>query len=388
MNQYYDELRPCEKEKVDINTFMEKINNNKIVVLKGNYFTVCIGHDLSLRVNSSIGLNNEQEYKNEIEKIRLVKKHKYKTDIMMDLSTVKMAKPLYTEIISEIGCPVGTIPYYVCFNNDSGIEKNELLYTIEKQAESGVSFMTLHLTADISLGKKAYLRKIPVISRGGNILMRDMVINNRKINILLENLDEIIKICKKYNIVISIGSTFRPSSQYDALDEIHMQELNAQKLMAKYLISQGIHIIQEGVGHIPLHKIPQYISELRRDFYIPFMPLGPIVSDRTQGLDHICSAIGASYMALLGGADVINAVTREEHTGGIPSEKSILEAIETARTVSTIIDETRFFSFFNKHNENIYNCIGIPDKVGCSRCGVECPFIWNKYLQENNILES
>ena len=57
----------------------------------------------------------------------------------------------------------------------------------------------------------------------------------------------------------------------------------------------------EGIGHIPMLKIPDYVRYLRKEIYIPFMPLGPIVSDRTSGQDHITAAVGAAYMATLGG---------------------------------------------------------------------------------------
>ena len=72
--------------------------------------------------------------------------------------------------------------------------------------------------------------------------------------------------------------------------------------------------------------LKKYISLIRKDGYIPFMPLGPIPTDRAIGWDHVSSAIGASHMAFEGGADIINSVTREEHTGGIPSLNSIYEA--------------------------------------------------------------
>ena len=107
------------------------------------------------------------------------------------------------------------------------------------------------------------------------------------------------------------------------------------------------------------------------------MPLGPIVSDRTQGYDHITNAVGASYIAGLGGADIINAVTREEHTGGIPTETSFLEAIDGAATVVKIINDSRFFDQNEKPHNLVHNCMGNPDVCGCDRCNYECPFIWN-----------
>ncbi|MDE7313782.1 MAG: phosphomethylpyrimidine synthase ThiC [Eubacterium sp.] len=77
------------------------------------------------------------------------------------------------------------------------------------------------------------------------------------------------------------------------------------------------------------------------------MPLGPIPTDRGIGWDHVSAAIGASYMAVLDGVDIINAVTREEHTGGIPTIDSIYEAIKSARVVVNAINDVRFFEKYN-----------------------------------------
>lgn len=374
----YEYLNSFEKKAIDPQTFDQKCSENRVIGLAGKNTTVLAGEHLGLKMNASIGLNSLETYHEERNKIVQIAGHSVRPDIMMDLSTVKSPAPLYELIIQEIGCPVGIIPYYTCFHPSYGIDKNELLDTIEQQAESGISFMTLHLTADLQMAELARSRQISVISRGGSLLLRDMRQNHRQENIILQHLDDIIKICKKYHVVISVGTTFRPSTLHDALDSVNMQELEKQKSLCKYLINSGVPVQMEGLGHIPLSKIPQYVSLLRKDSYIPFMPLGPIVSDRTAGQDHITSAVGASYMAALGGADIINAVTREEHTGGIPTVQSILEAIDTADTVIKIINDMRFLEYTEAPAKKYHNCMGIPSLDGCSRCGDECPFIWNQ----------
>ena len=138
----------------------------------------------------------------------------------------------------------------------------------------------------------------------------------------------------------------------------------------------------EGIGHISLHDIKKYVQLIRNDFYIPFMPLGPISTDRAIGWDHISAAIGASYLAMLDGADIINAVTREEHTGGIPTISSVYEAIKSAQVVVNSIDDVRFFEKYNKaQTDKKTNCMGIKkDGIGCERCKEECPFHLSKLL--------
>lgn len=376
--QEYDLLNDYEKDVLGIDDFKKCLSNNNIVKLKGLKRSICVGQGLSLKVNTSVGLSNIYFMNEELDKINSIISHKYHPDIMMDLSTVAAPKPIYKSIIEEIGCPVGTIPYYLCFDKRKGIDRVKLLEIIEQQAQEGISFMTLHLTADLKLAEIAKSRKIPVISRGGSLLLRDMKINNRTENIVLELLDEIINICRKHSIVISLGTTFRPSTLYDAIDEVNVEEISRQNELAMWLKSQNIAVMMEGIGHIPINRIPEYVSLIRKKQYIPFMPLGPIVSDHTQGEDHITSAVGACTIASLNGADIINSITREEHTGGVPSIESILEGLDTAKTVVQIINDARFPRYFQEQTKECFNCMGKSGVLGCERCNIECPFIWNK----------
>lgn len=384
MKELYSNLTDYERKSMDFKTFSERVMQNEIVILTGKRSSVAVGKGLSLKLNSSIGINSTDDYLREKNKIDSIYQHKKHPDIMMDLSTVKVETPLYTSIQEIIGCPVGTIPHYLCFDSASGIDDSQLLETIEEQAENGISFMTLHLTAKLELAEMALTRNIPVISRGGSLLLRDQKINHRKENVLERNLDKIISILKKHNVVVSAGTTFRSSAQRDALDDVHQTEITMQKELGLYLIQRGIHVIMEGVGHISFKQIPDFVFLLRKKPYIPFMPLGPIVSDNTRGQDHITSSIGACYIASLDGADIINAVTREEHTGGVPKIQSILEAIDAAATVTTIVNECRFPSLIDHNKMNYHNCLGTSSEIGCDRCGEECPFIWNEQHKITN----
>ena len=155
---FYDSLRPFEMQVMSQALLKEKIEKNSIVVLKGKGDPVLVGEGLSLKVNASVGLNAREEFCTEREKVKEIQRHTVHPDTMMDLSTQKVPTPLYQVIASELGCPVGTIPYYICFTPEGGIDKAELLETIEEQAAAGVSFMTLHLTADLGLAEQATRR--------------------------------------------------------------------------------------------------------------------------------------------------------------------------------------------------------------------------------------
>lgn len=377
MNARYQEI--VSKEVLE-----ERMLNNEVVFLKGKKYDTIVGKGLQLKINCSVGLSEKRNIKNEEEKIKKISQFDVLPDTMMDLSIVSLTSPLYQLIQEKIGCPVGTVPIYVCFDDKVGVDKNKFLEEIEKQAQNGVAFMTLHFTAEDKLYRASRKRNIPVISRGGSLLLRDLYLNKRKQNFLLDYFEDICRILQKYSVVVSIGTTFRPSALYDALDEVQINEIKMQKEIANALHKKGISVMMEGVGHISLSSLRKYVDLIRKDLYIPFMPLGPIPTDRAIGWDHVSAAIGASYMALLNGADIINTVTREEHTGGVPSIDSIYEAIKSAQVVVNSINDVRFFDSFNKAQSNIKNnCMGIiKNDIGCNRCREECPFILNTTFNE------
>ncbi len=387
MRDLYSELLEFERRTIDYKTFCDRIKKKEIIVLRGKKKAVCVGKGLGTRINSSIGIASYGDYQSEKNKVMAIGRHHTKPDLMMDLSTVKGDSPIYKEIQEIIGCPIGSIPQYICFDNKHGLDENELLETIEQYAENGISFMTFHFIADLELAEKAVKRNVPVISRGGSILLRDSRINCRKENVLIKNIHKIIPILKKHNIVASIGTTFRPSVQADALDEVHRTELKRQKEIAEYLQNCDVCVMMEGIGHIAFSRIPEFKCLLREKKFIPFMPLGPIVSDYANGQDHITNSVGATYLASIGGADIINAITREEHTGGIPTTQSILEGIDAATVAVKIANECRFPRFFQKNQGDRHNCINLSENIGCSRCNNECPFIWNEQQKPSPHIE-
>mgnify|MGYP001617368902 FL=1 len=124
------------------------------------------------------------------------------------------------------------------------------------------------------------------------------------------------------------------------------------------------------------------------------MPLGPTTTDAAVGEDHISSAIGSAYMAFLGAAHVLNSMTREEHTGRIPTLESILEGLRAARIAEHTVNIARFPQVLEPDRDiaqkraGNYTCVvegGLFTEsaerrfsMGCSRCGAECPLLLNQ----------
>jgi phosphomethylpyrimidine synthase len=376
----------------------DSLQRGASVLLKGQRRVVAIGEGLLVKVNVNIGCSKLKAYDAELKKIDHFSQLGYRPDTMMDLSIVRAERPLYNVIAEVLGSPVGTLPHYLCYDTRRGIDRVQLLEEIEKQASAGVSWMTLHLTVTRELYERAQsTRMTPTTARGGGIVVRDMYLNNRTEGILSLYFPDILSILKKYNVTLSIGSVFRPANVVEALDEVHRAEIEMQGIYIREARRRGLQVIMEGVGHMTMNKIPEYIHLTKERYGIPFVPLGPITTDAAVGEDHITNAIGASYMALLGGADLLNSVTREEHTGKVPTLDSVEEGLRAARIAAHSVNIARFPAYDSVDNSTAmkrgvsYTCVvegglftesaKMRFSMGCSRCGKECPLIIN-YIVE------
>ena len=204
--------------------------------------------------------------------------------------------------------------------------------------ENGISFVTIHFTANehlLEIAKRD--RKIACTSRGGGLCLYDIHINKREQNIFYEHIDEIAEIAKECDIAISLGATFRPANIFDACDAVHLQETKEQLHICNYLQSKGVKVMVENIGHISLSKLEEH-AHLLKQFEAPIMPLGPIPTDSAINEDHISAAIGAAFASYWGAADVINCITRYEHSNDELDVNVILEAIRTMKVVAHSID--------------------------------------------------
>lgn len=62
-----------------------------------------------------------------------------------------------------------------------------------------------------------------------------------------------------------------------------------------------MQVMNEGPGHVPLHKIPENMAkQLDWCSEAPFYTLGPLATDIAPAYDHITSAIGAATIGALG----------------------------------------------------------------------------------------
>jgi phosphomethylpyrimidine synthase len=344
------------------------------VTLRGKKSDVMVGSGFPIAVNVNIGVSNEKRhtYEQELEKISCLAGLADKPDTIMDLSLCSDNGYLYDHIREQIGCPIGYIPHYICINEKGVIDKARLKEEMIRAAIRGVSWFVIHLTPTAErVIKTLKLRKIPFSSRSAVVIIKDMINRNAKRSIYWDILADVIEIAKKYSVTISLGAAFRPAVINDTLDEVHAEELLEYIQLVNMFKKEGVSVMTEGVGHCNPNKLNALISMVNK-LDVPFMPLGPLLSDDFFQDDHIINAIGF-YSAVLNGGNfnIINSITPSEHSGGIPDIRSILTGYNTARSCANLCNN--FLGVGKKKQSN--NICSNPQNgsIGCSRCEDICP---------------
>ncbi|RKY37714.1 MAG: phosphomethylpyrimidine synthase [Candidatus Omnitrophota bacterium] len=314
----------AKQEKISINSLLELVAQGKIVIPKNckhKLVSPCgIGKQLSVKVNANIGTSTDSsDVKKELEKLKIA--IEFGADTVMDLSVGKDLQKTQKLILEHTTVPIGTVPIYqaaIKAKQKHGsffkMSKDDLLDVLWEQAENGVDFFTVHcgVTKKTIECLKKSPRKLGIVSRGGAITAAWIKTNNQE-NPLFEYFDDVIKIAKKYDITLSLGDGLRPGSIFDATDNAQVSELKLLGKLAEKARSDGVQVMIEGPGHIPINQIRKNI-ELEKKYCneAPFYVLGPLVTDIAVGYDHISAAIGSGLAAAYG-ADFICFVTPAEH---------------------------------------------------------------------------
>ena len=301
-----------------------------------NVSPTLIGQPGRVKVNANIGtspmINNVDM---ELKKLGLAEKAGAHT--VMDLSTAGDLDEVRVRILAASSLPLGTVPLYsvaqpyVAKGQDpSDFSTQELFEEIEKEAEQGVDFMTLHCGVTergASLASDGR-RILGIVSRGGSLLARWMKRRGVE-NPLLEGYDRLLKICLKHNVTISLGDGLRPGAGADAGDAAQWEEVSVLGDLAKRALEYGVQIMIEGPGHVPLHLVQSQIQGIKRlTNNAPLYVLGPLTTDAAAGYDHIAGAIGGAQAAYFG-ADFLCYLTPAEHVT-LPGPEDVWDGVKAS----------------------------------------------------------
>lgn len=341
----------AERETVDPAQLAETIAAGRAVVPANRQHPPAspraIGEGLSVKVNVNIGTSQDHDdIQEELDKLAMAVK--LGADAVMDLSTGSGTRATRQALLQASPLPLGTVPLYEAFlraGKDRGSIKSlsvdDILSSIEEHGRDGVDFVTLHcgLTREAWERLRNQGRVTDVVSRGGSLLVEWMVLNDQE-NPLYEHYDQVIDICHRHDMTISLGDGLRPGCIADATDRAQIQELLVLGELAQRAQAQGVQVMIEGPGHVPLDQIAANIQlEKRLCNGAPFYVLGPLVTDIAPGYDHITGAIGGA-LAAMHGADFLCYLTPAEHLR-LPNQDDVRRGLIASRIAAHAADIVR-----------------------------------------------
>ena len=301
-----------------------------------------IGRELRTKINANIGTSPTSSCI-ELELKKLDAAVKYGADTVMDLSTGERLEETRRSIIAHSQVPIGTVPIYELvwrsgLDDDADIDfsREAVLSVIRDQAEQGVDYMTMHCGIRPSMLPAARARKLRIVSRGGSLIARYMAKTGHD-NPYYEFYDEILEICRRYDVTISLGDGLRPGCLADASDAAQFAELAQLGELAARAQAAGVQVMIEGPGHIPLDQVEMNMKLERQLCHdAPFYVLGPVTMDCAPGYDHITSAIGAAVGAWHGAA-MLCYVTPKEHIG-LPNAEDVHQGVIAYKIAAHVAD--------------------------------------------------
>ena len=413
----------AEKESIEIKQLMQLIAGGQVAVpANKNHHSLDaqgIGQGLSTKINVNLGTSGDCcNIDKELEKVQTALD--MKAEAIMDLSCYGDTKAFRRKLIAECPAIIGTVPVYDAISYyNKGLDKKlgdisaaEFLKVVEMHARDGVDFMTVH--SGINRKTAERFRNNPrltnIVSRGGSLIYAWMQMTQNE-NPFYEYFDELLDICREYDVTLSLGDACRPGSIADSTDACQIEELITLGELTKRAWKKDVQVIIEGPGHMAINEIAANMRlEKKLCYGAPFYVLGPVVTDIAPGYDHITAAIGGA-IAAANGADFLCYVTPAEHLRlptyedmkeGIIATKIAAHAADIAKGVSgarewdnkmsearRMMDWDKMFTLaIDPEKAKRYRAESMPqDQKSCTMCGKMCAVkTMNQVLADNETM--
>ena len=333
------------KENIPIDRLTELMAQGKVIIPCNKKHTCispnALGSMLKTKINVNLGTSRDltdldMEYEKVSSAVDLG------AEAIMDLSSFGDTQKFRRRLTAECPAMIGTVPIYdaVVYYHKPLIQitADEWIDIVRMHAEDGVDFMTIHcgINRDTVEKFKRNKRLMNIVSRGGSIIFAWMEMTGNE-NPFFERFDEILEICREYDVTLSLGDACRPGSIADGTDASQLSELIALGELTKRAWAKDVQVMIEGPGHMPLNQVAANMEiEKTLCYGAPFYVLGPIVTDIAPGYDHITSAIGGA-VAAMSGASFLCYVTPAEHLR-LPDLDDVKEGIISARIAAHAAD--------------------------------------------------
>ena len=338
--------RLADQEQLPAETIRAAVESGSMVLL-GNpahagLEPILVGQPAQVKVNANIGTSplcncpatEERKLKAALDA---------GADTVMDLSIAGDLDAIRTGMLKHCPKPLGTVPIYAVGQGILDAERDiatlrpdELFDEIAKHAAQGVDFITVHCGLSRRGAELAVKdnRALGIVSRGGSMLARWMLENERE-NPLLEDFDRLLDICRPSNVTLSLGDGLRPGAGVDAGDAAQWEEVINLGRLASYALERGVQCMIEGPGHVPLHQVRAQIQGIKRLTHnAPLYVLGPLCCDSAPGYDHIAGAIGGA-LGVEAGVDFLCYLTPAEHLT-LPTEEDVRAGVMASRVAAHV----------------------------------------------------
>lgn len=300
-----------------------------------------VGSMLKTKINVNLGISRDcKDY--DIEMKKVMRAVDIGAEAIMDLSSHGNTQPFRQKLCTECPAMIGTVPIYdsvIHYQRDLGtLTAQDFIDVVRLHAQDGVDFVTLHcgITRKTIDQIKNGGRKMNIVSRGGSLVFAWMSMTGNE-NPFYEYYDEIVEICREYDVTISLGDACRPGCLADATDGCQIEELIMLGELTERAWKRDVQVMVEGPGHVPMDqiaanmKIQQTICK-----GAPFYVLGPLVTDIAPGYDHITAAIGGA-IAAWNGAAFLCYVTPAEHLA-LPNVDDVHQGIIASKIAAHAAD--------------------------------------------------
>ncbi len=394
----------AKEENMSVDQIREYVAEGKVVIPANKNHKVLVPHGIGRMLKTKINVNlgtSRDCLDLDVEMAKVKSAVEMGAEAIMDLSSFGDTKVFRRKLIEECPAVLGTVPIYdaVVYYNKAlvDITAEEWIDVVRMHAQEGVDFMTIHCGINKNTAQRFLKNKrlTNIVSRGGSLIFAWMMATGNE-NPFYEFYDEILDICEKYDVTLSLGDACRPGSIADASDISQIEELIALGELTKRAWDRNVQVMIEGPGHMPLDQIAANMKiqqTICKD--APFYVLGPIVTDVAPGYDHITSAIGGAIAASCGAAflcyvtpaEHLRLPTLEDMKEGIVASKIAAHAADIAKGVKGAAEWDYKMSTARKNLdwEEMFNLALDPEKARryraesapehedtCTMCGKMC----------------
>ena len=335
----------AEKEHMPLEQLMELVAKGQVAICANKAHTCLdpqgVGSMLRTKINVNLGVSRDcKDYDIEMKKVQSA--IDLGAEAIMDLSSHGDTQPFRKKLVAECPAMIGTVPVYdsvIHYQRDLGtLSAQDFIDVVRLHAEDGVDFVTLHcgITRKTIEQIRRHKRKMNIVSRGGSLVFAWMTMTGEE-NPFYEHFDEILDICEKHDVTISLGDACRPGCLADATDVCQIEELVRLGELTKRAWEHNVQVMVEGPGHVPLNQVAANM-QVQQSICMgaPFYVLGPLVTDIAPGYDHITAAIGGAGAAMRGAA-FLCYVTPAEHLA-LPNVEDVKQGIIASKIAAHAAD--------------------------------------------------